>query len=43
MQIVSNGDNMHEMSNPVFWRKKEYEKKHQHFVVCGSSLERGNG
>ena len=22
MQIVSNEDNLHEMSNPVFWRKK---------------------
>ena len=22
-QIVSNGDNLHEMSNPVFWEKKE--------------------
>ena len=22
MQIVSNGDNLHEMSNPVFWEKK---------------------
>ena len=22
MQIVSNGDSMHEMSNPVFWKKK---------------------
>ena len=21
MQIVSNGDNLHEMSNPVFWGK----------------------
>ena len=31
MQIVSIGDNLHEMSNPVFWEKKE--KNHQ-FVVC---------
>ena len=23
MQIVSNGDNLHEISNPVFWGKKE--------------------
>ena len=23
MQIVSSGDNLHEMSNPIFWRKKE--------------------
>ena len=23
MQIVSNGDNLHEMSNPVFWKKEK--------------------
>ena len=23
MQIFSNGDNMHEMSNPVFWDKEK--------------------
>ena len=23
MQIVSSGDNLHEMLNPVFWEKKE--------------------
>ena len=23
MQIVSGGDNLHEMSNPAFWGKKE--------------------
>ena len=23
MQIVSNGDNLHEISNPVFWKKKK--------------------
>ena len=23
MQIVSKGDNLHEMSNPVSWEKKE--------------------
>ena len=23
MQIVSNGDNLHEMSNPVFWKKNK--------------------
>ena len=22
MQIVSTGDNLHEMSNPIFWKKK---------------------
>ena len=31
MQIVSNGDNLHEMSNSVSWEK--HEKLHQ-FVVC---------
>ena len=23
MQIVSNGDDLHEMSNPVFWENKK--------------------
>ena len=23
MQIVSNGDTLHEMSNPVFWKNKK--------------------
>ena len=23
MQIVSSGDNLHEMSNPVFWKNKK--------------------
>ena len=32
MQIVSIGDNLHEMSSPVFWQKKE-EKYHQ-LVIC---------
>ena len=39
MQIVSNGDNMHEMSNSIFWGKK---KIHQ-FVVCWISPENGKG
>ena len=26
MQIVSLGDNLHEMSNPNFWRKKKEKK-----------------
>ena len=30
MQIVSIGDNLHEMSNPVFWG----EKKKIQFVLC---------
>ena len=40
MQILSNGDKLSEMSNPVFWIKKE--KCHQ-FVVCCISQESGNG
>ena len=32
MQIASWRDNLHEMSKPIFWRKK-LEKQHQ-FVVC---------
>ena len=24
MQIVSNGDNLHEMSNPVSWEKQDF-------------------
>ena len=31
MQIVSSGDNLHEMSNPVFWGKQE---KYHQIVVC---------
>ena len=31
MQIVSNGDNLHEMSNLVFWEKK---KKKGIFKKC---------
>ena len=27
MQIVSNGNNLHEMSKPVFWKKKKKKKK----------------
>ena len=26
MQIVSSGDNLHEMSNPVFWENKKKKK-----------------
>ena len=33
MQIVSNGDNLHEISNPVFWEKN---KKN---VISLSSVE----
>ena len=28
---ITNGDNLHEMSNPVFWEKI---KKNQQFVIC---------
>ena len=38
MQIVSNGDNLHEMSNLVFWEKN---KKNIKFVVCWISPESG--
>ena len=38
MQIVSIGDNLHEMSNAVFWEK--YEKYHQ-FVICWIRPESG--
>ena len=37
MQIVSNEDNLHEMSNPVFW-----EEYHQ-YVVCWISPVNYNG
>ena len=36
MQIISIGDNLHEMLNPVFMEK--YEKIHQ-FVICWISSE----
>ena len=29
MQIVSNGNNLHEMSKPIFCEKKKNEKKYQ--------------
>ena len=32
MQIVSYGDNLHKMSNPIFWQK--YEKIFQNVVCC---------
>ena len=40
MQIVSNGDNLHEMSNPNLWEKQE--KIHK-LVVCWISPESGKG
>ena len=39
MQIVSNGDNLHEMSSPVFWEKNK--KNITNFVVCWISQESG--
>ena len=40
MQIVSIGDNLHEISEPIFLEK--YEKYHQ-FGICWICLESGNG
>ena len=37
MKVVSNGENLQEMLNPVFW-----EKYHQ-FVVCWINQEHGKG
>ena len=31
MQIISMGDNLHEMPEPIFWQKYE---KYNNFVVC---------
>ena len=31
-QIVSSGDNLHGMSDPIFWENRE--KKHHQYVVC---------
>ena len=39
MQIVSNGDSLHEMSDPVFWEK--YEK--YQFVICWISPKSEKG
>ena len=38
MQIVSIEDNLHEMSNPVFWKKEE---QYHQFVIYWISLESG--
>ena len=38
MQIVSTGDNLHEMSNPVFFEKEE---KYHQFVICWSNPQSG--
>ena len=26
MQIISSGDNLHEMSKPIFWKKEDKKK-----------------
>ena len=39
---ISIGDNLHEISNPVFREKKKKKKNHQ-FVVCWISPETGKG
>ena len=34
MQIVFNGDNLHEVSSPVFWKKKaETSRKHTYIIL----------
>ena len=38
MQTGSKGDNLHEMSNPVFWEKSEKDRK---FVVSWISQKSG--
>ena len=45
MQIVSNGDNLYEISIPVFWKKKnnKKKKKYHQFVVVWISRESGKG
>ena len=40
MQIVSFGDNLQEMSNPVFWEKK---KKNIINLSSAELAQRGNG
>ena len=38
MQIVSVGDNLHEISNPVFWGKKEKIFKKQDLIFHANCL-----
>ena len=38
MQIVSNGDNLHEMLNPVFWEKKK--KKNIAYLLSAELAQR---
>ena len=42
MQIVSLGDNLHEISYPIFWEKWKNIYTYQ-FVICWISLEEGKG
>ena len=42
MQTVSIGDNLHEMSNPVFWLIKN-KKKNDLFVICWTCPESDKG
>ena len=41
MQIVSDGDNLHDMSKPIFLKKKK--KKKENIVICWICQESGNG
>ena len=41
MQIVSIGDNLHDISKPVFLIKNK--KKYHQFVICWISQESGKG
>ena len=34
MQMVLSGDNLQEMSIPIFWEKKKTKRKNHQFVVC---------
>ena len=39
MHIVSSGDNLHEMSDPVFWKKKKKKKKKKKYITNFWSAE----
>ena len=36
MQIVSTGDNLHEMLNSIFWKKKKKKKKSQKSIIMSA-------
>ena len=38
MQIVSLGDNLHEMSNSIFWKKKKKKKKNSVKMLSGENF-----